>query len=113
MDKELKSCPFCGGEEAHITKHFKEDMYNLIHRCKIIGCIKLDWSDKKTLIKAWNTRPESVYKEMWDKLKEKTKEITAYGKVQSNKTIIYTGGVMKFNMQQIEKENKLDTKQNI
>lgn len=49
-------CPFCG-EVPVITKHFREDMWNLIHRCKIIGVISLDWSDSiKRLKNQWNHR---------------------------------------------------------
>lgn len=55
-NKALKSCPFCGGE-ASITKHFREEMYNLIHRCPNMGAMSIDWRvTKDELIRIWNTR---------------------------------------------------------
>ena len=53
--EELKPCPFCGGK-PEITKHFKHDLYGLIHRCKVIGPMSWDFSKKEGHIKAWNTR---------------------------------------------------------
>jgi hypothetical protein len=54
---ELKPCPFCG-ERPEVTKHFKEDMYRLIHRCKVLGPVSFDWSDKEPTHDRWNTRAE-------------------------------------------------------
>lgn len=51
----LKPCPFCG-DRAELTKHFSSEMWRLIHRCKVLGPISLDWGDKETHIKSWNTR---------------------------------------------------------
>lgn len=51
----LLPCPFCGGA-AQLNKHFKGEMYSLIHRCEIMGPILLDWSDKASRIRKWNTR---------------------------------------------------------
>lgn len=59
MKPELKPCPFCG-KEATITKHFKEDMHQLIHRCEVIGPIVFEWGDRDTIVKAWNTRSEEI-----------------------------------------------------
>lgn len=38
---DLEPCPFCG-ERPEVTKHFKEDMYRLIHRCKVLGPVSFD-----------------------------------------------------------------------
>lgn len=53
--EDLKSCPFCG-ETPEITKHFKEEIWRLTHRCSVVGAIMLDWSSQNWLSKAWNTR---------------------------------------------------------
>lgn len=55
MTTELKPCPFCGGE-AKLTKHFKEEMYGLMHRCPAVGPIIFDFGDKAKHIKNWNRR---------------------------------------------------------
>lgn len=53
---ELKPCPFCGNQPV-ITKHFKEEIWNLLHRCNIVGVISIDWSSsEQELIDRWNTR---------------------------------------------------------
>jgi hypothetical protein len=54
-EKKLLPCPFCG-ELPEISKHFKEEMYRLIHRCKVIGPIVLDWADKGYHEHRWNRR---------------------------------------------------------
>jgi hypothetical protein len=52
----LLPCPFCGGK-AEITKHFKEDMWRLIHRCSVVDPITLEWTAPETrLSDKWNTR---------------------------------------------------------
>jgi len=49
-------CPFCGGL-PEVTKHFREDMWSLIHRCKVVGTIAIEWlSSPEHLKKLWNTR---------------------------------------------------------
>jgi hypothetical protein len=56
MTIEFKPCPFCGETPAP-TKHFKEDMWRMIHRCPIVGAIMFDWADDVNHIaKQWNTR---------------------------------------------------------
>jgi len=53
---KIKECPFCG-KSPHITKHFKEDMWRLTHRCQVIGPILLDWREiADELVAVWNTR---------------------------------------------------------
>jgi len=59
---KLIPCPFCGGiPEVH--KHYKEDQYNLIHRCKVLDVISLDWNDKGHNEALWNTRVNLSKKE--------------------------------------------------
>ena len=56
MSDELLPCPFCAGE-AKITKHFKyDDLFNLIHRCRLVGPIMIDWRDREQIVANWNTR---------------------------------------------------------
>ncbi len=52
---ELKPCPFCGGQPK-IRECYQGDELKLIHRCKVVGPIILDWTAKDILEKAWNTR---------------------------------------------------------
>lgn len=52
---ELLPCPFCG-KVLVITKHFKIDAYSLLHRCKVVGPIHFEWSDKEFHVHRWNTR---------------------------------------------------------
>ena len=59
---KLIPCPFCKGiPEVH--KHFRDDQYNLIHRCKVIGTILLDWNDRGRNETLWNTRVDLTKKE--------------------------------------------------
>lgn len=55
LPEDLKPCPFCGGN-AEMTKHFREEIWNLIHRCPVMGALILDWSSKASLVERWNTR---------------------------------------------------------
>jgi predicted nucleic acid-binding Zn ribbon protein len=53
---DLLCCPFCG-DKPEITKHFREEMWRLLHRCKIVGAISFDWSENFAwLVSRWNTR---------------------------------------------------------
>ena len=53
---EVKPCPFCG-ETPVIVEHFKEDLWRLTHRCKVMGPMVIDWtSDQNKLAQRWNTR---------------------------------------------------------
>ena len=39
------------------AEHFKEKgLWNMIHRCKVIGAISRDWSSLDRQIARWNTR---------------------------------------------------------
>lgn len=54
--KKLKSCPFCG-EIPKTTKHFKEELWLMIHRCPYTGIIQFDWTDdEEQIINKWNHR---------------------------------------------------------
>lgn len=54
-EQVLLPCPFCG-ELPRITKHFREDIYGLVHRCKFAGPIVFEHADKNLHIRHWNTR---------------------------------------------------------
>jgi hypothetical protein len=68
-EKSMKPlpCPFCG-EQPLISKHYKEEMWNLIHRCKIVGPIAIDWKEAvETLLDRWNMRkPLPCAHSRWD-----------------------------------------------
>jgi hypothetical protein len=53
--EKLLHCPFCG-ELPEVAKHFREDVYRLIHRCKIAGPIVLEWASKGANEAQWNRR---------------------------------------------------------
>lgn len=56
VEAELKGCPWCG-EAPKITKHFKYEMWSLLHRCKIMGPLQIDWEeDRARLVTRWNDR---------------------------------------------------------
>jgi hypothetical protein len=56
QERKALPCPFCNGELS-ISKHFKEEMWSAIHRCKFIGPISFDWHDKvEQILNKWNTR---------------------------------------------------------
>jgi hypothetical protein len=50
-------CPFCG-EQPEVTKHFKHDTWNLIHRCKVFTTVSIGWTTLESLQKRWNTRQQ-------------------------------------------------------
>ena len=53
---DLLACPWCG-ETPNIHKHFRDPMWHLIHRCRIMGALQIDWTDKpETLVARWNHR---------------------------------------------------------
>jgi hypothetical protein len=53
---EPLGCPFCG-EKPDVHKHHKDPLWSLLHRCKVIGPITIEWqSDRNGLIRVWNTR---------------------------------------------------------
>lgn len=52
---ELEACPWCGGK-PEITKHFKFEMYGLVHRCQVMPSIVMDFADPGYNEAKWNTR---------------------------------------------------------
>ncbi len=48
-------CPFCG-LMPRVTKHHKEEVWNLVHRCRVFGSMSIDWTTKEQIAQAWNTR---------------------------------------------------------
>lgn len=48
-------CPFCG-KVPELSKHFREDQWQMIHRCRVIGPIVIEWGSMERVISRWNTR---------------------------------------------------------
>jgi len=64
MNDKLKACPFCK-KLPEITKHAKEELWSLLHRCKVVGAIKIDWGSYDRIVAAWNTRtPDPLVEEL-------------------------------------------------
>lgn len=72
MSKELKPCPFCGGDASLIVKEFfgfpEEDVYTVAcNDCNSRSCYS---DDRKETVKVWNTRPaEDALKAEVERLK--------------------------------------------
>jgi len=56
---ELKPCPFCG-ETVAINDYTKAPAmaWVMIHRCKIIGPIKMNGWSRDSVVTEWNTRAD-------------------------------------------------------
>ncbi len=57
---ELLPCPFCGGEAGKIADATRIlGTFNLIHRCPVIGPVKIEYATQEAVIATWNTRAPS------------------------------------------------------
>lgn len=56
MSKELKNCPFCGGEADLIEQKHREYPSTYYVRCKSCHCKSLERIGTGIVIEAWNTR---------------------------------------------------------
>lgn len=74
----LEPCPFCGGI-PDISKHFKEEMWRLLHKCPVVGAITMDWtSPASRLVKRWNRRAPHAPAD-WAQLTHLAKWLSAVG----------------------------------
>lgn len=54
----LLPCPFCG-ETPEFSKHFKNKMWQLIHRCAVMPTMVIEWkSTQQEIAEQWNTRKQ-------------------------------------------------------
>ena len=54
---DLLPCPFCGGEAGKIADATRIlGTFNLIHRCPVIGPVKIELATQEGVIAIWNTR---------------------------------------------------------
>ncbi len=74
--RELQACPWCD-QRPDLTKHFREDMYSLLHRCKVVGPILFDWGDKERHIERWNRTPSPGYADGLEAAQRKCDERSA------------------------------------
>lgn len=57
MSANLKPCPFCGGDGVSVTDATRFlGVWNLIHRCPVIGPVSLQRETREGAISVWNTR---------------------------------------------------------
>ena len=55
--QELKPCPFCGGTDVSLNDATRIlGTWNIVHRCSVIGPLKIERYDKDKVISLWNTR---------------------------------------------------------
>lgn len=56
---ELKPCPFCG-ERVEMNDYTDKPAcaWVMIHRCKVLGPIKIEYGSGEKLAEVWNTRAE-------------------------------------------------------
>lgn len=57
MSEELKPCPVCG-EQPQVTKHLREEVWGLVHRCKYWGAITFEFAGLESIMDRWNHRAE-------------------------------------------------------
>ena len=99
MCKELKHCPLCGSN--NIKKIFNDGYTQVICQAELCGCMTEYETCEQDAIKAWNTRPENIYKKMWVEL----------WNWKANPD--FKPADFWERMLEIEQENNLDTKQYI
>jgi len=58
LKHKLKPCPFCG-QTPILDRHYRDNLYRLVHRCTAIGAISLDWGTLESNATRWNTRKQS------------------------------------------------------
>lgn len=57
----LLPCPFCGEHPGEITDATRIlGVFRIIHRCKVIGFIKVESITRAFLVSAWNTRAQAA-----------------------------------------------------
>lgn len=59
MSDDLKPCPFCGeapGQPVDATRIL--GVWNLVHRCKVLGPVEIQASTREDAITRWNTRAQ-------------------------------------------------------
>ena len=57
---DLLPCPFCGGDAGKIADATRIlGTFNLIHRCPVIGPLKIEHATQEAVIATWNTRAPS------------------------------------------------------
>lgn len=59
MTEQLKPCPFCGGEAGTITDATRIlGSWNLVHRCPVLGPIRVERGTRDLVVATWNRRAE-------------------------------------------------------
>ena len=59
LTPELKPCPFCGETDISLNDATRIlGTWNIIHRCKVVGPIKIESYDKERVTAAWNRRAD-------------------------------------------------------
>lgn len=56
-DVSPEPCPFCGGDGVSVTDATRIlGVWNLIHRCPVVGAISLQGDSREKVVATWNTR---------------------------------------------------------
>lgn len=74
---ELKPCPFCGGI-PEVTKHFKHEIFWLVHRCRVMPTIVMDFAEPGYNEAKWNTRTDSLAPELVEVLERIEQKFTEH-----------------------------------
>ena len=54
----MHPCPFCG-DEVEPTPVRQFEAWRVVHMCKVLPFVSVEFASKAALVREWNTRAES------------------------------------------------------